>query len=218
MQITQFLVGASYAMLHSFVYYTVPVQVPVGEPVAAASSTPAAAATEAGFLDSIKQAVLGGADAATGAAAVVSPPAGVAAGTHQVQYQAVPCITTGGQTFAIWLNVLYLAPLTYLFVSFFIASYIKRTNADVKRNRVEKKVATSGETEVGRRLSNAMLNAEKAGWDAARSIEQEVYGQGNESAVVDDEEDLRPQAQNLAVPTSNGSARTLRSRTSGRKN
>lgn len=219
LQITQFLIGASYAMVHSFVYYTVPVHVPVGDAAEFASSTPAAAAAAetaraaGGFLDSVKQAVLGAA-----APAAASPPAvasvdGVA---YQIQQRAVPCITTAGQTFAIWLNVLYLAPLTYLFVSFFIASYIKRSNAEAQRSRVEKKMgSTRGETEAERRLSNAMLNAEKAGWDAARGIEKEVYGQGGESAIVDDDDEVEaaPRQQHLAVPTQNGSSRTLRSRT-----
>ncbi|KAK6219036.1 hypothetical protein LQW54_002538 [Pestalotiopsis sp. IQ-011] len=195
LQITQFLIGASYAMLHSFVYYTIPVQVPVTKPVASVSSA-VAAATEsvqaAGFLDGLKQAVFGAAEAANPAAIVASEPSESI--FYETQYQATPCITSTGQTFAIWLNVLYLAPLTYLFVSFFITSYLKRTNAETERTRAQKKAGTAD-----RRVSNAMITAEKAGWDAAKGIEREVYGQGSESAVVEEDE-----------PAANG--RALRSR------
>ncbi|KAI1854922.1 hypothetical protein JX265_002561 [Neoarthrinium moseri] len=201
MQITQFLVGASYAMIHSFVYYTIPVHVATSKPVSAVSEAVATATESAaagGLLDSLKQAVFGAAEAANGAAVVSSQEAGSAAVFYERQYRAVPCITTAGQTFGIWLNVFYLAPLTYLFVSFFIASYIKRSSVETKRIRAEEKTAD-------RRLSNAMINAEKAGWDAARGLEKEVYGQGSESAIVEED-----------VPAS-GNPRALRSR-NGKKN
>ncbi|KAH8673574.1 GNS1/SUR4 family-domain-containing protein [Xylariales sp. PMI_506] len=185
-QISQFLVGVTYAMAHSFVYYTIPVQVPVSKSEAAVTSVVAAAATEAasaGFIGGLKQMVFGATEAAN-AAAVVAPSQGADSVVYETQYQTVPCITTGGQTFAIWLNVFYLAPLTYLFVSFFIASYIKR---ETERTRTEKKAASTA-NDVDRRLSNAMFTAEQAGWDAAKGLEKEVYGQGNESAVVEEEE------------------------------
>ncbi|KAK9320726.1 GNS1/SUR4 family-domain-containing protein [Lipomyces orientalis] len=38
--------------------------------------------------------------------------------------QYTSCLVNPGQTFALWLNVLYLAPLTYLFIGFWIDSYI----------------------------------------------------------------------------------------------
>lgn len=38
----------------------------------------------------------------------------------------VHCLDTSGQAFAIYLNVLYLLPLTFLFVRFFIKSYLRR--------------------------------------------------------------------------------------------
>lgn len=77
MQIIQFLFGGSYAALHSFVSYTIPIQV---------SSLADSAIEHTG-------------------------------------YQTVSCINTSGQTFAIWFNVLYLAPLTVLFVRFFVKNY-----------------------------------------------------------------------------------------------
>jgi hypothetical protein len=148
MQITQFIVGASCAMLHSFISYTIPV-IAVSQTDAAASSASAAAnrsvaAVTAGVLDSVK-------------------------GTYT--HQKMSCVTSNGATWAVWLNVVYLAPLTYLFVSFFVESYVRRSN-----NSQTRKAAA-------RRLSNVQL-AEKAGWDAAKGLEREVYGESNEEAIA----------------------------------
>ncbi len=65
------------------------------------------------ILDSVKAAIFG-----------ASSGASVFAGATDVSYvpRHIPCINTTSATFAIWLNVLYLAPLTYLFASFFVAS------------------------------------------------------------------------------------------------
>ncbi|KAK9434109.1 ELO family [Lipomyces doorenjongii] len=38
--------------------------------------------------------------------------------------QYTSCLVNPGQTFALWFNVLYLAPLTYLFIGFWIDSYV----------------------------------------------------------------------------------------------
>ncbi|OAQ70483.1 GNS1/SUR4 membrane protein [Pochonia chlamydosporia 170] len=166
MQITQFVTGASYAIVHSFITYVAPITVTklstqsVDLPAAPADST---MPTATGALDSFKQFLFG-------SAALDSVASGVAkesALITETSYVAQPCIPTANETFAIWLNVLYLAPLTYLFVSFFIASYVKRSTANNK---------IPGKT--NRRLSNVTL-AEKAGWDAARGIEREVYGGEN---------------------------------------
>lgn len=169
MQITQFLVGASCAMLHSFISYTIPV-IAVSQTDAAASSASAAAnrsvaAVAAGVLDSVKGAYI---------------------------HQAMPCVTSNGATWAVWLNVVYLAPLTYLFVSFFIESYTRRSH-----NSQTRKAAA-------RRLSNVQL-AERAGWDAAKGLEREVYGESNEQAIDSDTETKKANGK-----TSNG--RVLRSR------
>ncbi|CAP68722.1 uncharacterized protein PODANS_7_6910 [Podospora anserina S mat+] len=144
MQITQFLVGGSGAMIHSFIYYTIPVM--AGESVSASSaaaSASAAANASAGLVGSIK---------------------------NSFGRQVTPCITSSGTTFAIWLNVFYLTPLTYLFVSFFIESYLRRSNAPAKNVK-------------NRRLSNSVAIAEKAGWEAAKNVEREVYGESNEGAA-----------------------------------
>ncbi|KAM4054787.1 GNS1/SUR4 family protein [Hirsutella rhossiliensis] len=167
LQITQFLVGASYAIVHSFVTYVAPVTVtrPAVDQldVVAAPENPVAP-VPSGALDALKRLFLGSTiEMPAVAVASVQEPTMITETVHVTQ----PCIVTAGETFAIWLNVLYLAPLTYLFVSFFIASYVKRSNAVHKMK---------GKTHAGE--SNVML-AEKAGWDAARGVEREVYGGEN---------------------------------------
>lgn len=134
LQISQFFFGGTFAFMHSFVSYTIPVPEPAAEPAASSS---ASAAEEPAVLHT------------------------------EPSYVTQQCITTDGATFAIWLNVLYLAPLTYLFVRFFITSYLRRGAAK-------------------RRLSN-IQKAEKAGWEAARGVEKEVYGGVSEDAVEDEE-------------------------------
>lgn len=126
LQISQFLVGGSVATIHSFIAYTVPVQVKSEE-----------------------------------------------TGAYETQYQGAHCITTSGGTFATWFNIIYLAPLTYLFVSFFIASYLKRSQ----------KAAMNAKAGRGRRVSNVQI-AERAGWDAAKNMKKEVYGE-NFSPIVE---------------------------------
>ena len=148
LQITQLLVGATYAMLHSFVSYSVPV---------ATSSTKGVPATAS---------VLAGNGTV--------PSASI---KHGMTYKTAPCISNNGATFAVWLNVLYLAPLTYLFMSFFVESYLRRSNAD--------------KTKKARRMSNNVVMAEKAGWEAAKNVNREVYGENKEEAVTMGEENGR---------------------------
>lgn len=51
---------------------------------------------------------------------------------YRTEYQTVPCIDTSGQAFAIYLNLIYLAPLTGLFMRFFVKSYLRRTSPNTK--------------------------------------------------------------------------------------
>lgn len=183
LQITQFLVGASYAMIHSFVSYSLPVTktvvqdatAPVATSVDTDNSVPASGPA---FLDNLKQMVLGLASkvttsvaeqATTSAEANAEPEQSTTTQETIYTQEVVPCINTTGQTFAIWLNVLYLAPLTYLFVKFFISSYLRRSSAGSAQGKGK-----------GSRESQVAV-AEKAGWDAAQSIQQEVYGEGSSS-------------------------------------
>ncbi|KAI1078407.1 GNS1/SUR4 family-domain-containing protein [Whalleya microplaca] len=215
LQISQFIIGASCAMVHSFVSYLVPVQVKVASVNAAAAvSSVAAAATAtpsaAGFFDGIKQAFIGAAEAAGAAAVGTSAEANAARqeASYETRYEKVDCITTSGATFAIWLNVFYLAPLTYLFASFFVASYVRRTKAEVVRAK----------SHPDRRRSNVLL-AEKASWDAAKEIEREVYGESAEGAIIEDSDEssgsdkLKPVA-----PRANGVKTRANGKVNGKAN
>ncbi|PKS12929.1 hypothetical protein jhhlp_000270 [Lomentospora prolificans] len=209
LQITQFLIGASYAMSHSFVSYIVPVTTVITETIipevaAASSSTSASAADPAatpagGLVDSLKGLFFGAAAKVSEAAAAVSqPPAAPVRAEPQLitrtetTHVEQRCVTTDGATFAIWLNVLYLAPLTYLFVKFFIESYLRRGKTDKGKHTAQ------------RRMSN-VERAEKAGWDAAKEVNREVYGDGNGSEeAIEDEEPVKPS------PKINGRTRSAR--------
>ena len=171
MQIIQFLVGASYAALHSFVSYTIPVQVPdlatsAQNAAATAASSVAAVASSAGFGELVKKFLFraagegGLAENVNGGhplGQVAAPSSGAI--QYHTEYQTVQCIDTSGQTFAIWFNVLYLTPLTALFVRFFVKSYLRRTQK------------SGHQTKHGA--------AEKAGKDALKGMEREIYTNGN---------------------------------------
>ena len=170
MQIIQFLVGASYASAHSFIKYTVPIQVSDSLPAQIVSSVSVATAAASTGLGSLAKKVLlraadqeGLAENVGVVSASPSPSPQVSHfGEHKyhTEYQTTPCVDTSGQTFAVWLNVLYLTPLTFLFVRFFIKSYIRRTSK-----------STSPATRPGR--------MEKAGMDALKGVDREVHENGN---------------------------------------
>lgn len=186
MQIAQFLVGASYAMAHSFITYTIPVSIsdlqrsgamdPAGAIKGASVVSPSAAATNGAVVE----------DDTPARRHQHSPDMA----TAQVP---LPCVTTAGETFAIWLNVLYLAPLTYLFVRFFIRSYLRRSSQEAAvaawsrgstggaaaGGAINGGVGNATVTEKRRRrFSDVALRAERAGWDAAKDMQREVYGEG----------------------------------------
>ena len=158
MQIAQFVVGASFAAAHLFISYTIPVSTPYTL-FKTISST--ASATSSVASSAISQAMIATATANVGAflkklAYRAAGEEGLAENVRNNQgqvfgpeaervveaiqqetkyrneYQEVPCIDTTGQSFAIWLNIIYLLPLTALFVRFFIRSYTRRTSTYAK--------------------------------------------------------------------------------------
>lgn len=185
MQIMQFLIGVTYAGLHSFISYSIPVQVlSLSTPqslssIPSAASSAATAVASAGYGALLKKYLLraaaeeGLAENVVGAnpasqqvhALRCEPNSGGL--KYRTEYQTVTCVETSGQTFAIWLNVLYLMPLTVLFVRFFIRSYIRRTSK-----------AGGGENRQGQ--------IEKAGLDALKGIERELSEteNGDENIVL----------------------------------
>ncbi|KAH7360707.1 GNS1/SUR4 family-domain-containing protein [Rhexocercosporidium sp. MPI-PUGE-AT-0058] len=176
MQIMQFLVGTAYASLHSFLSYDIPVQVPdvegtIKTAASAVSASVASAATSAG-LGKLVMKYLYRAAGEEGLAENVNGPAPTGKVStrssssnsngiqYHTEYQTIPCIDTSGQTFAIWLNVFYLTPLTFLFVRFFVKSYLRRSN------------------QKGGKTSKHSV-AESAGKDALKGIRREMNGHAN---------------------------------------
>ncbi|TVY56349.1 putative elongation of fatty acids protein [Lachnellula cervina] len=169
MQIIQFLVGVAYAALHSFVSYSIPVRVPFFKEAisvtANATSSATATATATNIMDIIKKLLfraVGGEGVAENVNAAHTPgiieqtnPLGAGTIKYRTAYKTIPCIDTSGQTLAIWLNVFYLAPLTFLFARFFVKSYLRRTDKMTGHN--------SG-------------IVEKAGSDAVKGVERSFNG------------------------------------------
>jgi GNS1/SUR4 family len=173
MQIMQFLIGVIYAGLHSFISYSIPIQVlnsstsPSLSSISSAASSAATAVASTDYGALLKKYIFRaaaeeglaenvfGANPASQQAHALRQESSAGAPRYHTEYQIVPCVETSGQTFAIWLNVLYLMPLTVLFVRFFIKSYIRRTSkAGGRENRQEQ--------------------IERAGLDALKGIEREL--------------------------------------------
>ncbi|KAL1613701.1 putative gns1 sur4 family protein [Diplodia seriata] len=177
MQIAQFVIGANFAAIHLFISYTVPVSTPytlvhhvtsaaaeAASAVSSSATSVAAAASATGIGAVIKKMLLRAAGE-EGLAENVRDDSGNIFGPEAVkaaeareeikwrdEYVRVPCIDTTGQSFAIWLNVIYLLPLTALFVRFFVRSYTKRTSQTSKANA-----------------------SSKAAKDAAHGVEREMH-------------------------------------------
>ncbi|KAF2119967.1 GNS1/SUR4 family-domain-containing protein [Lophiotrema nucula] len=163
LQILQFVVGTTFAGIHLFMAYTVPVSVAykAGEALSnlspssissavssATSAVPMTSATAAGVALLKKLVYRAAGEEGLAENIHGAPDAGFALGGHRspqqviqdkvertiyrTEYQTVPCIDTTGQTFAVYLNMIYLLPLTGLFVRFFVKSYLRRTSSQTK--------------------------------------------------------------------------------------
>lgn len=177
MQITQFIIGTIMAASHLFVSYSLPVAVPRPvsfSPLSSTISGAGAAANKTNTVSSmgpwLKKLILRAAGAEGVAENVVnsqgklfgidgSRAAQAVLGKQETRYIMEPrtftCMDTSGQAFAVWLNVLYLLPLTYLFGRFFVRSYLRRAE---------------------RRASPTVQGhaVEKAGMDALKGVTREI--------------------------------------------
>ncbi|EAS32005.3 fatty acid elongase [Coccidioides immitis RS] len=188
MQILQFIFGTSLAASHLFIYYSIPFPVPHAvalRPLASVMPSVAGAANEsqAGVGSWLKKLALraagheGVAENIVNSNGTLFGPDGMQAaqaalGKQEIRYalqsRTFTCMDTSGQGFAIWLNVFYLLPLTWLFARFFIRSYLRRTETAAKRSLTDS------------------LAAEKAGLDALKGVTREIqnaviemHGDGN---------------------------------------
>ncbi|KAJ5676515.1 uncharacterized protein N7477_002148 [Penicillium maclennaniae] len=179
MQITQFVLGTNMAAAYLFVHYTIPYSAANAALRNLTQAVPAVAhaTTEAGVMPWLKKLAFRAAGAEGIAenvgGAVTAPPAGY---TQQM----VTCMDTTGQAFAIWLNVSYLLPLTYLFARFFVRSYLQRKDP-------------------GDKQPTHMEAAEKAGVEAFGRLSREIQRaaiEGENSETTDDEV-IRAQVQKI---------------------
>ncbi|KAI9802138.1 MAG: hypothetical protein M1833_002059 [Piccolia ochrophora] len=199
LQISQFVFGASYAAAHLFVSYTVPFSLPYtvissfGTGVSSASSV-ATAVASAGLGSWIKKMGMRAAGEQGLAENVVSPD-----GSHpgfgdfvekmkeeiryKTEYRTVPCLDTSGQAFAIYLNVLYLAPLTWLFINFFIRSYNNRTSANKSQTKTEAlgKAVSDATKGIGREINEEpvppvthIVDFRKAAKEMVEKVEKQI--------------------------------------------
>lgn len=167
------------AAAYLFVHYTIPF--PVGSAalrhLAKAAPAVATAATEAGAASWVKKLAF----RAAGAEGIAENVGGAAAApVSGYTQEMVTCMDTTGQAFAIWLNVTYLLPLTYLFVRFFVRSYLTRKDPSVKQ-------------------PTHMEAAEKASLDALKSLTREIRRAAieGETSEVTDEEIVKAYAQKI---------------------
>lgn len=210
MQITQFVFGASYAAIHLFVKYDVPVATaytifhPISSVLAKAASTASSVASVAAPTESygaILRRILLRAAGDEGVAEnvrdkqgnLIMPQAKEAIQKYheetryRTDYTTVNCLDTTGQSFAVWLNILYLFPLTVLFVRFFVRAYIFRTGSA--------------------KPSNKRHAASRAAKDAAHGTNREVEHAGKkvEKKISHLPEDLRAAEKKLEEKLSNAS-------------
>jgi hypothetical protein len=224
LQIAQFIVGASFAFSHLFLAYTIPVSVPhtfsladlttiVSAATADASSavSVATATASAAFPSWLKKLAFRAAGREGLAENVVNEQGetfGIDAihaaedmrAREEIRYRDelrwIHCTDTSGQAFAILLNCMYLAPLTFLFVKFFIRAYSKRLE---------------------RRRSSTAYNIEQSAKDAFHGVAREavdaigdMHGSGDgetisaKEAIDSSEEPANKDAKSVQESRSNG--------------
>ncbi len=175
------------AASYLFVHYTLP-------PVHSSPSAPAVAgAAAATGLAWIKQVAFRAAGAEGIAENVGQSGDNLGAPLEVVQPgRMTTCMDTSGQGFAIWLNVAYLLPLTYLFARFFVRSYLYRKEPGVQTTHVQA--------------------AEKAGLDALKSVSREIQKaaemSGETSETTEDETVAKSRANRLQETAENSPIRT----------
>lgn len=220
LQITQFVIGAAYAFLHLFIAYQIPVSVPyiyhlgtaatkiassVPSDISATASS-AIATVSAGVGAWLKKAALRAAGY-EGLAENVLNEQGQTFGIDAVhaaedlvareetryrdEVQWVHCLDTSGQVFAILLNCMYLLPLTWLFLQFFITSYIKRVDRRRSSTASEKALVAR------QSLQDASKGLARRLSEALEEMHQVTDDIGEEDAVVDADE-VKAELRDLA--------------------
>lgn len=109
----------------------------------------------------------------------------------RTEYQTVPCVDTSGQAFAIYLNLIYLTPLTILFMRFFFKSYLRRSppnNKGQPKRRTISDAAGDAKRSVEREFDALDKSAEDGISTAVNRARDAVRGRkGNINGHVKDE-------------------------------
>jgi hypothetical protein len=183
MQITQFVFGTNMAAAYLFVQYTIPY--PSGsaalQQITKAASLAATTTAEIGSISWLKKMAFRAAGAEGIAENVGTSFTAAPVQESGYSQQMVTCMDTTGQAFAVWLNVSYLLPLTYLFARFFVRSYLNRKDPGVKQ-------------------PTHMEAAEKAGMDALKGLSREIRKaaiEGENSEVTTDDEVIKAQVKKI---------------------
>ncbi|KAI8932861.1 hypothetical protein NX059_010342 [Plenodomus lindquistii] len=88
---------------------------------------------------------------------------------YRTEYRKVPCVDTSGQAFAIYLNLIYLAPLTFLFMRFFFKSYLKKSTPN-KQGQPKRRTVSDAAGDAARSVqgvSDSFDNATEDGISSA---------------------------------------------------
>ena len=186
LQIAQIVFGASYAFAHLFVAYDIPIEeaylyvhnlsTALPSTASAVSSTLSSAltsATAAGIGSWLKKAALRAAGE-EGLAENVRNYQGETFGIdavhaaevekaqEEIRYRMgssrVHCLDTSGQVLAILLNLVYLAPLAYLFMTYFYTSYVARAHSEPPKPTKEENIKQSSQ-DAGRNLESELREA-----------------------------------------------------------
>ena len=224
LQIAQFVVGVTFAFAHLFIAYDIPISVPYifsladnltsAIPSSVSSAVDVATATATAGLSSwLKKAALraaGNEGPAENVRNEQNETFGVDAyhaiedlkAREEIRYRTSPqkihCTDTSGQAFAILLNCLYLAPLTWLFVNFFIRSYTRRSSVESKKTTTASIIEKSGRDALkglGRELNEAvgeMHGSDRPSEVEAPSEKPSAEKSKSQKPASSDEKDAKP--------------------------
>ena len=187
--------------MHLFVTYDIPLTKAeavsktldqMASSVLSGASSAAASATSAGIAAWLKQAALRAAGEEGLAENVLSPPRGSIIRNAKQQaeryapeqsyitgYETIPCIDTSGQSFAVWLNLVYLFPLTLLFVRFFVKSYTRRGAA---KNQPKKGQAVKAIKDAAHGTEKEVDKAGKMAENGVDAVAKEINGAAKSNA------------------------------------
>ena len=208
LQIAQIVFGASYAFAHLFVAYDIPIEEAYSYVHNLSFALPSAASTVSSTLSSaftsatvaaglgswLKKAALRAAGE-EGLAENVRNSQGETFGIdaihaadvekaqEEIRYrmstQRVHCLDTSGQALAIFMNLVYLAPLLYLFITFFYNSYTARAHSEPPKPTKEENINQSSR-------------------DAVKDIEREIReaAEGKQGGDIEPPPELKAKLEN----------------------